>query len=567
MACNDCRCCTWSYRRIAFPSADHIQYYRIFRHDTPKMVGCRHVCTGVDRWLGGRWGAAGTYDGEGVDIDSMDPNTSCGLASRIYSGGTNLYRKFEDDIPASRSVSGFNHALTSGDIAFGPSGEFAVSQSATQSSSAASVAWKIRFYDASGTVLSTYTDTSVRHRTSGGVGEYGLCYDASGYVWFAACTGGGTRYLQLDPADATALKVFHVPDSVGALDGFSRLFRPRFDPDTGYICAMARVFDSTWTGWTGSFPVLNAPYNNTISNRVGWIGFGGGVAWRVRWDSITWGGSPPASTKVSVYDQSDLTTPLATFHPFPNNGFGQPAELLDCDVNADGQIVFIGAAGCHLNIAVFDDDGTELMRTGYAAHGSDPDNWQATIPTCCCWGPNADEVIVGGGQPIKIRWPYPGTEECADGTTTTTTTGSTTVSTTTTGSTTPSSTPSTTASTTASTTPSTTTTGSTTTASTTTTTTTEGLPPCNYDLACVASIINCIAIDEPCEFDAVNLETCQDAPNYGDPCEPGCCEGFAGCYPGVFSEAECDEQIGGVWNPGDTYCTHGGIGGECAPLP
>ncbi|WLD13122.1 hypothetical protein [Planctellipticum variicoloris] len=559
----DCRCCTWSWRRIAFPSGNHIERYRIYRGDTPKMVGCRHVCSSVNRWLGGRWGAAGTYDGEGVDIEAMLPNTSYGLASRIYNGSTNLYRKFEDDIPAYFGISGFVHDLTSGDVAFGPSGEFAVSQSATQSSNfTAAPAWRIRFYNSSGTVLSTYLDTSVFHRSNNGPGEYGLCYDSGGYVWFATCTGGGTRYWQIDPSDASVLKVFHVPDSVGALDGFSRLFRPRFDPDTGYICSAARVFDSTWSAWTGSFPTTNAPYNNTISNRVGWIGFGGGVAWRVRWDSVTWGGSPPASTKVSVYDQSDLTTPLATFHPFPNNGFGQPAELLDCDVNADGQIVFIGAAGCHLNIAVFDDDGTELMRTGYAAHGSDPDNWQATVPTCCCWGPNADEVIVGGGQPIKIRWPYPGTEECTDGTTTTTASTTTTVSTTTTGSTTASTT--TPSSTTAS-----TTTTTTTTLPPTTTTTTTGIGPCSYELWCNdgTNLIDCRETVFGCDFDADAMAGCTADPTYGDPCEPGCCEGFAGCYPGVFSEAECDEQIGGVWNPGDTYCTHGGIGGECAPLP
>lgn len=80
-------------------------------------------------------------------------------------------------------------------------------------------------------------------------------------------------------------------------------------------------------------------------------------------------------------------------------------------------------------------------------------------------------------------------------------------------------------------------------------------------------VLNCFETNGPCEFDAGALATCQDAPNYGDPCEQGCCEGFAGCYPGVFSEADCDLEIGGVWNPGNTYCTHGGVGGECAPLP
>lgn len=371
-----CRCCCskWTHRRIAVPSGAHIATYKIFdKGESPAAVSCElQQCDSLNRWFGGRWIAGGSYS------DTI--TTSERLVKAYGNDSALLYRRTCDE-----AFNAYGSQQTR--AAIGPSGEFASRIDGTSGFDPGHI------WDDVGATVATFTNWASLPVPRG------LGFDDLGQIYlpfFGAGVGNGL--VQVDGSGSLVASFYPTsiaPQDSGFASNYDYLRRPRFDAGNKWVCGSLRAYDSL----TPSSPVIN---------HLGWVGSGGGVIWRIKKEEALADGdmTPPCWVEAySTANASTLASRIAGFNAFEQDG--SPVHVIDCDVDSTGRIALLGATTTVANIAVYDADGTELLRTGFGSNLVAAE-WplQSTV-YAICWGPNEDEVIVGGRATEYPAWPHP----------------------------------------------------------------------------------------------------------------------------------------------------------------
>lgn len=364
-----CRCCCakWTHRRIAVPSGEHIATYKMGGKDNdPPGTNC-HIqeCVSLNRWPGGRWGAAGSYWSTVANDDG---------AVKVYSNASALLH-FKNNGPDYR-------------IAVGPSGEFATRGDGTFKHDPGYI------WDAAGVEVAVYANWSGAIPLPRGIGadDLGQWY----LPFFSAGVGNGILQVASDGTGGTSfIPTSIAPQDSGFASNYDYLRRPRFDAGNKWVCGSLRAYDTL----TPSSPVIN---------HLGWVGSGGGVIWRIKNAEALADGdmNPPCWLECySTSDASTLTNRIAGFYPF--NESGSPVAIRDCDVDSTGRIALLGETTSEQNVAVYDKTGTEIMRVGFGANLISGTWYLQSDVYAICWGPNDDEVIVGGRAAEYPGYPHP----------------------------------------------------------------------------------------------------------------------------------------------------------------
>lgn len=153
-------------------------------------------------------------------------------------------------------------------------------------------------------------------------------------------------------------------------------FKPSFDRSNGWISGGRVIYDTV---------------NNTgVRPSEGWIGLGGGYAWK----------RSTSDTVLECYPQSSLTgSPIVTVTAFPDSS-GNKAYTIG-STNSLGQIV-VTSGGTNANpqedienVVVFGPDGSTLLRidSGWRLNDSGT-QWRRAFCNDVCWSPDETEIII-----------------------------------------------------------------------------------------------------------------------------------------------------------------------------
>lgn len=351
-----CRCCCayWTHRRIAVPSGEHVQTYKLTGgNEQPKLRACKDQGireNSLWRWFGEGWAVSGV-------VTPADP--TAGVAVLIHQDN-NDERRFR--------IGGWPDSVT-GPVAVGPNGEFAVLSRGLGPSSV------MRLYS----FTPDGSPQSSRALTFPGQYFHGITFDAESRIWVTQFISS-PQHRAYDWATLTQQQIIVDPNADPSLEPFgvlgSTLFRNHYDRDSERICCFGRIRDVNWT---------SSPGVNPISSAVGWIGCGGGYAWRI---------DPAFPSVLLCYSQSDLSSGahVASVTPFP----ALPTTLLAADVDESGRIAVMGRTAAESNLAVITTAGEIITQVDCAAF-LDPVTLaiERENGIVLCWGPRQDEVIVG----------------------------------------------------------------------------------------------------------------------------------------------------------------------------
>lgn len=352
-----CRCCCayWTHRRIAVPSGEHVQTYKLTGgNEQPKLTACKNQglrTNSLWRWFGQGWGVSGI-------VTPQDP--AAGIGVFINQDATDA-RRFR--------TGGWLDTLT-GPVAVGPAGEFAL---LARRNTDPSQPTKLYSFTPDGVLQAS------RALTFPGQFHHGITFDAETRIWVTQFSSA-PQHRAFDWATLTLQQLIVDPNADPSLEPFGLLatgpFRNHYDRDSERICCFGRIRDVNWT---------SSPGVNPISSAVGWIGCGGGYAWRI---------DPAFPSVLLCYSQSDLSSGahVASVTPFP----ALPTTLLAADVDESGRIAVMGRTAAESNLAVITTAGEIITQVDCAAF-LDPVTLaiERENGIVLCWGPRQDEVIVG----------------------------------------------------------------------------------------------------------------------------------------------------------------------------
>lgn len=219
-----------------------------------------------------------------------------------------------------------------------------------------------RLYDSSGTLLnSNFSLFTARS-------AFGSAVDLDDTPWGIANTLSNDSFFRVDMSTLIAFGTI-AQDNGG--------FKPSFDRSNGWISGGQIIYDT-----------INS---TVIRPNEGWIGVGGGYAWK----------RSTSDTVLECYLQSNLTgSPVSVITSFPDSS-GNKAYTIGA-TNSRGQIVVTSGGSNDIpqeaieNIAVFAPDGSTLLRidSGWRTNDSET-QWRRAYCNDVCWSPDETEIIIG----------------------------------------------------------------------------------------------------------------------------------------------------------------------------